>query len=594
MSARKSMAGGLLLLAAVVTGPAAASSGNTTVPAEILPVPTKGLGSLSGYYLAARHANLRKDLSAAAGFFHSALIADPDNLELLENAVLLNVASGNIRRAAELSNDLLERNPTDQVALMTLAVAAIRAGKPDEAFTYVERLGDLGGQLQELVSLLMDVWTMVLDGHAAQAIAKLEEEKGPAWFNTFTNLHAGLIADHARLFEVAEDRLRLAVERDPTAIRVVDAYARSLARAGKEERALTVLDTFEERLGGNQHFTEALRAEIEGDGPVAPQISHPREGVAEALHGIGTAISRDGGDTFGASMLQFSLYLAPDGYYPAMALGNVFEAMRQYQAAIDVYRAIPGNNALKRNARVQEALNLNILERHDEAIAILVDLVREDPRDVGTAIALGNVYRSRERFAEAAEIYTAAIAALGDVPQPFWTLYYYRGIAHERTGRWTAAEKDFRKALEMQPEQPLVLNYLGYSYIDRGENLDEALGMVRRAVKQRPEDGYIVDSLGWAYYRLGRYNDAVRELEKAVHLRPADPVINDHLGDAYWMVGRKLEAMFQWSHARDSEPEPDALEIILHKLENGLPESGVPPRIRAAASDTGTETDAAQ
>src|SRR5690606_33991930 len=151
-----------------------------------------------------------------------------------------------------------------------------------------------------------------------------------------------------------------------------------------------------------------------------------------------------------------------------------------------------------------------------------------------------------------------------DEPQPHqWTLFYFRGIAYERAKQWDKAEADLLQALALFPEQPHVLNYLGYSWVDQGMHLDEAMDMIARAVELRPNDGYIVDSLGWAHYRLGNYEEAVRELERAVELRPEDPVINDHLGDAYWKVGRRLEARFQWAHARDLDPEPDALEEIL-------------------------------
>jgi Flp pilus assembly protein TadD len=151
-----------------------------------------------------------------------------------------------------------------------------------------------------------------------------------------------------------------------------------------------------------------------------------------------------------------------------------------------------------------------------------------------------------------------------------WLLYYYRGIANERGKNWPGAEHDLKKALELNPDQPLVLNYLGYSWVDQGVNLDEAFRMLRRAVDLKGRDGYIVDSLGWAYYRLGRYDEAVNELEKAIDLKPSDPVINDHLGDAYWRVGRRLEAQFQWNHARDLGADPEDMPRILDKIKNGL------------------------
>ena len=158
-------------------------------------------------------------------------------------------------------------------------------------------------------------------------------------------------------------------------------------------------------------------------------------------------------------------------------------------------------------------------------------------------MALGNILRARKQFAECAEAYSKAHRAASPSPsKPNWLIFYFRGICYERSKQWPKAEADLKKALELFPDQPHVLNYLGYSWVDQGINLDEGMKMIRRAVEQRPDDGYIVDSLGWAYYRLGNYEEAVKHLERAVELKPEDPTINDHLGDAYWKVGRKLEA----------------------------------------------------
>ena len=153
-----------------------------------------------------------------------------------------------------------------------------------------------------------------------------------------------------------------------------------------------------------------------------------------------------------------------------------------------------------------------------------------------------------------------------------WPIFYFRGICYERDKQWDKAEADLKMALTLFPDQPHVLNYLGYSWIDQGINLDEGMKMIRRAVEQRSDDGYIVDSLGWVYYRTGDYAEALKHLERAVELKPDDPTINDHLGDVYWRLGRTLEAIFQWSHARDLKPEPDELVKIQQKLKTGLPD----------------------
>lgn len=547
------------------------------------PIVAHDTRSLAGFYLAGRQAGISKDLISAANFYTAALEKDPDNAELLDRAMLLNIASGNITKAAELAAPVLQEAPEDQLALLAVSVARYREGKVDEAIGHLDTLKGLGGPLQALIGSLLQAWMMAEKGQPAQAISMLDSLQGPSWVGAFTKLHAGMIADQAGLYEISRDRLGEAYQDDSTDLRLVEAYARTLARAGDTTSALGVIDAFQRQTGAIDRVTESLRQTIEA-GDVAPFIEKPRIGIAEALYGIGRGVGTND-NTLAASLLQLSLFLTPNADFPAMALGSVLETMNQHQAAIDVYRMIPAEASLHREASMQEALNLNVLKRHEEAIALLADLLKDDPEDVAAAVALGNVHRSLEQFDKAADVYTTAIDAFEEVPAQLWTLYYYRGISLERTGRWKEAEADFRKALELSPDHPLVLNYLGYSYIDRGENLDEAVGMVRSAVAQRPDDGYIVDSLGWAFYRLGRYEDAVEQLERAVALRPGDPVINDHLGDAYWKVGRKLEATFQWAHARDSDPDPKELPKILRKLAVGLDVAEEEPTTDTAEAD---------
>jgi tetratricopeptide (TPR) repeat protein len=247
---------------------------------------------------------------------------------------------------------------------------------------------------------------------------------------------------------------------------------------------------------------------------------------------------------------------------------------------------VPASSPLKRNAQIQLATDLDAADRSDEAIKILKGVTSDDPKDLEAIMALGNVERGRKKFADCAETYSKGIDALPDATDKSNTVYYYyRGICEERSKQWPKAEADMKKALELQPDQPHVLNYLGYSWIDQGTNLDEGMKMIKRAVDQRPDDGYIVDSLGWAYFRIGNYEEAVKNLERAIDLKPEDPTINDHLGDAYWRVGRTLEAKFQWAHARDLKPEPDDLPKIEAKIANGLPDNASSTDTSAASAD---------
>jgi tetratricopeptide (TPR) repeat protein len=295
------------------------------------------------------------------------------------------------------------------------------------------------------------------------------------------------------------------------------------------------------------------------------------------LFGLGAALGRQGGEDLGLVYLNLALYLEPEHPLALLSLGDLYESLKKPELAIDAFSRLPASSPLKRNAEIQRALNLDALERVDEARERLVGLVDKYPDDLEAITALGNVLRARKRYAEAAEVYSKGVALIKEPSRQNWTLFYFRGICFERSKQWPLAEKDFLKSLELNPDQPQVLNYLGYSWVDQGVNLDKGLEMVKKAVELRPNDGYIVDSLGWAYFRLGRYDDAVKELERAIELRPEDPVINDHLGDAYWKTGRRLEANFQWRHSVDLKPEPEDLPAIKAKLVDGLKEDGPAP-----------------
>jgi Flp pilus assembly protein TadD len=316
--------------------------------------------------------------------------------------------------------------------------------------------------------------------------------------------------------------------------------------------------------------------ELKGDEKLPPLVDTPQAGAAEVLFGLGTSLGRQGGEDVALAYLQLAIYLAPRHPLALMSLADLYEQVKKPALALKVYQRVHADSPLKRNADIQLATMLDALDRTEESKKILERLMTERPDDQEAIMALGNILRVRKEFASCGDVYGKAVNLIKDPKTSNWLVFYFRGICHERSKQWAGAEADFKKALELSPDQPHVLNYLGYSWIDQGINLDEGMRMIRRAVEQRPDDGYIVDSLGWAHYRIKEYEEAVKHLERAVELKPADPTINDHLGDAYWKTGRTLEAAFQWSHARDLEPEPDDLKKINEKLRTGLVDESVP------------------
>jgi Flp pilus assembly protein TadD len=302
----------------------------------------------------------------------------------------------------------------------------------------------------------------------------------------------------------------------------------------------------------------------------APILRDYKDGWAEVLFDLAGILSQERADEMALVHAHLALRLKPDLDLAHLLIGEIMEAQDRGDAAIKAYRKIDPAAPLGWAARLRVAEALGRMERTEEAVVELEALAAERPDSFEPLFRVGNLLRMQERFGEAAEAYDRAGARIAQTEPHHWSLFYFRGISLERDGQWKRAEADFLKALDLQPEQPYVMNYLAYSWVEQKVNLDEAQQMLVRAVELRPNDGYIVDSLGWVSYRLGDYENAVAYLERAVELRPQDPVINDHLGDAYWRVGREQEARFQWRRSLSFEPTADQVPLIEAKIEDGL------------------------
>ena len=536
--------------------------------------PNTSRSSASGSYLAARHAGGQRDAAAAAAYYRAALRGDPRNNELLSRAFLAVLANGEVDEAVKLAERVLQADKNDRIAHLVLGVRAIKQKQYPTARR--ELAQSVRGPITDLAATLLSAWTQAMATEAKGATDTVDKLAGADWYAIFKEMHSALILDVAGQKREAARRYEKAYKLDSSALRVVQSYASYLSRQGSNAEAQKVLATFDEALPRHPMIVEAM-AELKAGKRLAPMIDGPQAGAAEVLYGLGAALGRRGGEDLGLIYLQLALYLAPSHSLALLSLGDLYEAMKKPELANKTYERMPPASPLFRNAQIQLAINLDTLDQPDEAKAHLEKLVAANPTDMEAIMALGNVMRGRKQFSECGEVYSKGIATIAKPEKPNWVIYYFRGICYERAKQWPKAEVDLKKSLELYPDQPHVLNYLGYSWIDQGVNLDEGMRMIKRAVEQRADDGYIVDSLGWAYYRLGNMEEAVKHLERAVELKPEDPTINDHLGDAYWRVGRTLEARFQWSHARDLKPEPEELTKIEAKLKSGLTEDGTAP-----------------
>ncbi len=527
--------------------------------------------SLLGSYLAGRIARGQHDTPAASQFYGRALQRDPSNEALIEQALIMEASEGRFDDAFRLARQLHALQPNHRMAQLMLGLSEAKAGRHAAADEHFKASGT--GLIGELTSALSRAWGLTAQGDSKAAIDLLDGVKQAEWTQHFLRYHKALILDVSGRRAEARAAYERIFRTDPKTMRTTLAYAQHASASGEQKLARSILEEHAKKIGGTPHpMAKAVQDQLKGNERTGLLVTAPAEGLAEAFYGLGELLSGDGGLHVAAIYLQMALHLQPGQPLALAALANIYETTKRYDAAIASYEQIPRNTPLQAAVDIRKALNLNQLERVDEAKALLEQLADTDRTDVRALDALGNIMRGRKRYQEAADYYTRAIAIIGPKPdRKHWTYFYARGTCYERLKKWPQAEADLLKAMQLSPDQPLVLNYLGYSWVDQNRNLKAGLQMIEKAVSLKPDDGYIVDSLGWAHYRLGNYKEAVKHLEKAVELKPEDPVLNDHLGDAFWRVGREIEARFQWEQALTLKPEEDDVEKIRAKIAKGLP-----------------------
>lgn len=664
------------LLAASLAGlPAGAGAETPDTPTTDAAEPFDGTHSLVGSYLAGRFARAQNDTGEAAEFLRDALLHDPQNELLLEQAFQIEAARADWPRAFKLAETLVGVQKNHRMAQLALALRDFKAGAWRKSEEHFRQAG--AGPIGELTSAMGVAWVDFAQGDVNKALADLDLPKQAEWAQFFLRFHKALIADIAGRSKEARAAYDLVYNQDTRTLRTALAFARHVAHAGDSKRALSILDEHIEKSQGDGHpLLRSLKVSVEQGKKVNLIVTDPSEGMAEVFYGLGEALIGEGAVGVGMLYMQMALYIEPHHQFALAALASAYEGNKQYADAIRTYDAIGKDSPLATAIEIRKAFNLNSLDKVDEARETLTKLLEEpkpetevskpEPTPValpkgevlrigeqGDAVravqealakqgykvgepdgkfgeatrdavkafqkkahlkadglvgpesfkaivggdgavasesadegegrlpltvsdkleildAIGNILRARKMYAEAIPYYDQAIALIPKPEKRHWVYYYARGTSYERIKNWPAAEADLQKALSLYPDQPLILNYLGYSWIDQGRNLKEGMAHIEKAVALKPDDGYIVDSLGWAHYMQGNYKEAVRYLERAVELKPDDPVLNDHLGDALWRVGREREARYQWDEALSLKPEPEDEAKIKKKLETGL------------------------
>lgn len=536
----------------------------------------------AGAYLAGRQAVFASDFEAAARYYTRALSRDPDNPTLMENATLSQLALGRIERALPVARYMEDLGLSSQVAHMVVVANLIAAG--DYAALLARDAGTRG--IGPLVDGLVAAWAEIGAGSVAAGLERFDTVAEQNGLRGFALYHKALALASVGDFEGAETIFAAeagALSALPR--RAVLARAEILSRLERNAEALAVLD---EAFGGgfDAGLADLVGRLKAGERVPLSHVGSVRDGMAEVFFSVGRALAGEASDDYALIYVRVAEFLRPD-HVDAILLGaELLDDLGQYDLAVAAYRKVPPDSPDHPAAELGRAEALRRAAKPDAAIEVLEQLARDRPGLARVYTALGDLQRQQENYAAAVTAYDRALELTAEDARSRWFVLYARGIAHERLDQWDRAEADFRAALALNPDQPQVLNYLGYSLVEKQTKLDEALDMIERAVAARPDSGYIVDSLGWVLYRLRRFDEAVEQMERAVELMPVDPVLNDHLGDVYWAVGRTREAEFQWRRAlsfvdpEDSDGEADPARIR-RKLEVGLDqvlaEEGAPP-----------------
>lgn len=550
------------------------------MPEKLTYVPAQ---SLEGNYLAAYVAGRARDAAAAAAYYRAALSEDPKNRDLMDRAFIAFLANNDMPEAFRLADQLLVRDPTNNLAHLAVGVRDFQEGK----FNAARKQFSAGSRKSapDLGATLLTAWTWTAEGNLQKGLTTAAQLKGTRGFDVFRDYHTGLMAMVGDKPQQAEQLLQAAYEGDSNTLRIVEAYGRMLSQRGNKDKAASVFEAFQ-RLAPSQPTARWALSELQAGKTLPPLIENPAQGVAEVLYSLGAAGNVQGDELAAVLYLRLALHLDPKHDLARIALADSYERIGQVEQSVQLLQDVPKTPHLYTDAVIQKAYGLEQIGRADEAEKTLEELAAANPKESDVALALGNILRvrgakekdpekSKAFYLAAAKSYTKALEEMAPGRRANWSILFMRGTCYERAKQWDKAETDLKKALSLVPDdQPQgraqVMNYLAYSWVDANTNIDEAFKLLQNAIELSPRDGMIIDSLGWAYYRLGRYPDAVRELERAVEYKPGDPTINDHLGDAYWKVGRENDARFQWNHARDSSPEPEDLQKILDKIEHGL------------------------
>ena len=555
--------------------------GVQTVPPEVAPIPVPLYsefqvrdenGSFYGPFLAATQAQQDAEYTKSADFYMQALAADPTSKFVADRAFFQLLYGGNTEKAAALAAQMVESGLDEDDDLIRL-MYVLAAYKAENWAAVRERLGEGSSSgFGFIITPLLRAWSYGAEGDLEAAKAALMPLLNDERLKSIAEEHTAYLLDYMKEYEAAEVQYVLLTNADPPiSLQPTVAYAHMLYRKGDRAKARTFLG--EQILRYKKHnflLREGSRI-TRGDRPTQAAAT-PRGAAAMVFFRLATEFAQGKSTQAAVLYSRIASYLAPEVSDVYFLLGDLMEQNDSMDAAAAAFNKVPLDSPMRSVADARRIDALRIGGRIELAEQLIRNKLRKTPKSIGMLLSLADILQRRGAFEESITTYSKVIDSLNKPKVSDWRIYYARAISYENLKNWPRAEEDLLSALSINPEQPTVLNHLGYTWIDKGLHIAKAKKMIETAVAARPDDGFIVDSLGWAYYLTGDYEGAVETLEKAVRLEPDDVTINDHLGDAYWRVGRKIEARFQWRHAVDSGADGAELAVILQKIEAGIEE----------------------
>ncbi len=521
--------------------------------------------NLLSHYLAANNALAQSDFQTADIRFQQALAIDESAAEILSNAVLPALIVDDFDRAVDYARRLDRQDLQSEIAELILLTEAVNREDFDAASSLLE---EAEASFPPILHGLLSGWVALGQGSINKALSSLDRMEEPLAAEIFGQFHKALVLASVGDFEGA-DKILTGDERGNLRLTTgsILAHVQILSELGERDRALLLHDSLRQALAPeiwNQQRRQILASVLPYD-----KISTAKEGVAETFLSLATVLESHQADYLNLALAKLSSILIEQNELTLFA-AEQFVGLGQFELALREYDKIKPGDFEFLDSEFGRADALVDAGQNQAAIEVLRGLERDLPNDPRLSIAIGDIYRMDNLCIDALKAYARAEEVIDRFRADHWFIYHAKGICNFELDRWDEAEASFRRALELSPNRASVLNYLGYSLVERNEKLDEAQDMIRLAADLRPDSGAIADSLGWVYYRLGKFKEAVAPMEKAIALLPTDPVINDHLGDVYWKVGREREAEFQWRRALSFEPlEKDAARIR-DKLERGL------------------------